>query len=332
MKPPCGGSDTCAKVVKGTVKKYIFGAVAVLLVIVGAREIHVLTHHQPSAAQTMAAHPMPTLFPRGELAPYTAGIDRQAAEATRLMQGWWSANGTKPQDKKFAGWLKGAIPAPPSASARAAELKQLQDLAKTRTPAGTRAGKWMQMYGDKALWLSFEAKQGAHLSAAQKNARRREITKVLKMAKRDGRQLSKELAQPAPFVTDPSLRADHNATSGKHKKKHANKVCPCSYPGGIAASGAAARTVMTYFYPSNAALYRHMDEELAFAQIYLGYQLPSDVDAGTLVGDMVGEYLLVTRHEGSPQKVAAAIAAGGSTPARSTGAAGSSGGSSASRG
>jgi hypothetical protein len=112
--------------------------------------------------------------------------------------------------------------------------------------------------------------------------------------------MNKQFQQPAPFVIAPALRPG--------KKVKAGQTCPCSYPAGADASSAAARTFLSYLYPGQADVYRHMNEEFDYAQMYLGFRLPSDVQAGTLLGDMLGEYFLVTRHDGSLQQVTAAAA------------------------
>ncbi len=281
-------------------KKVGLGAAGLVLISLAAHQVHVMTHHPVSAAQRVAAHPMPTLFSQAAMTPYAAQLDRQGAEATQLMQGWWRTHDTQPDDKKFVAWLEDALPAPPNASTREAEAKQLEKLAKTHTASGTKAAHWLQTYGGGDLWHFYLHQQTARLTQAQESSRNRQLTHVMAMAQAVGRSVNKRLQLPAPSLVDPAL--------GRRKSAPAGKACPCSYPAGADAAGAAGRTFLGYLYPRQAPVYKNITEELGFAQVYLGNHLPSDVDAGSLIGDMVGEYFLVTQGEGRLQQVTATLA------------------------
>ena len=286
-------------------QKIGLGLVGVFVVVVAAREVHHAVSHPVTAASRLAAHPQPRLFGQAAVASYAGPLDQQAATARRLMQGWWSAHGTKPQDAQFGAWLKKALPAPPSEAERKAEAKQLEKLVEQRTAKGRKAAHWLQSYGGRTIWLAYAHKQSAHLPKAEQKRRHRELEKALHLAKHLDNQLTTSLKLQSPALLDPALRTHKGgaAVAGK-------KGCPCSYPASAAADSAAARTVLGYLFPQQARQYTHMVDELAYAEVYSGRHLPSDVNTGVLLGDMVGEYVLVTRHEAQPQQVTAALAGG----------------------
>ena len=52
--------------------------------------------------------------------------------------------------------------------------------------------------------------------------------------------------------------------------------------------------------PHRAADYRWMEDEIDFSRIYMAGHVPSDISGGSLLGDLVGEYFLVTRAGAAP--------------------------------
>jgi hypothetical protein len=44
-----------------------------------------------------------------------------------------------------------------------------------------------------------------------------------------------------------------------------------------------------------------MEDEIDFSRIYMAGHVPSDISGGSLLGDMVGEYFLVTRTGAAPE-------------------------------
>jgi hypothetical protein len=66
-------------------------------------------------------------------------------------------------------------------------------------------------------------------------------------------------------------------------------------------SGAASATYLPGLSPHRAGDYRWMQDEIAWSRVYMAGHVPSDITGGTLLGDMIGEYFLVTRgHEPVP--------------------------------
>jgi membrane-associated phospholipid phosphatase len=107
--------------------------------------------------------------------------------------------------------------------------------------------------------------------------------------------LGTKFQQSAPYVLQPSLRTDHTVAPGD--------VCPCSYPSRHAAAGGAARTFLAHFDPQRDADYRWFQDQIDYSRIYMAGHFASDISAGTLLGDAIGDYFLVTRSGVSPDSL-----------------------------
>lgn len=246
-----------------------------------------------TAKDRIEADPPPPLFPDADVAPIGKQIDQQAAAAQRLMAGWWSGHDEAPRDAEFVAWLEQEVPAPPSPAARATEIRGVQALAPTRSAAGVTAATWLEAYGKKDVWKLAAHDQAELLTPSVGDGVKNDVDAALSMAKTVADDLGAQYQQSAPYVVDPSLRPDHTVVDGQ--------VCPCSYPSRHAASGAAAGTYLAYLAPHRADDYRWTEAEIAWSRIYMAGHVPSDITAGALLGDMIGEYFLVTRgHEPVP--------------------------------
>lgn len=239
-----------------------------------------------SAKDRIEADPPPRLFSDADVAPIGRRVDAQQARAERLMRAWWSRHGATADDAAFMKFLEATLPPPPSSSARAAEIKQVQALAKTRTDAGVRAASWLEAYGKKDVWKLAAHDQAEMLSPTKGDAVKADVDAALKMSKKVADALGARYQQSAPYVIDPSLRPDHTVAAGQ--------VCPCSYPSRHATAGAAASTYLSYTSPHRSAQYRWTLDEVAWSRVYMAGHVPSDITAGALLGDMIGEYMLVT--------------------------------------
>lgn len=267
----------------------VVAILAVLAVVVGALGpwAYATITGGASAKDRIAADPPPRLFPDGTIAPLGAQIDSQSSIARKLMATWWSGHGTRPHDAAFAGWLQRSLPGPPRPSARAAELRQVQALAPTRTTAGVAAATWLETYGKKDVWKLYAHDQAEVVPASVGDRRKQQLKDMLTLSKTVADALGVRYQQSAPYVLDPSLRKDHTVTPGQ--------VCPCSYPSRHAAAGAAARVFLSHFEPHMDAQYRWMEDEIAYSRVYMAGHVPSDIRGGALLGNMIGEYFLVTR-------------------------------------
>lgn len=279
---------------KGVPRRYlVISVVAVLAVLGGAvAPWAYATFVDTSAKDRIEAAPPPRLFPDDAVAPLGRRIDGQATPARRLMSSWWAGHDDAPHDAQFAGWLERSLPAPPSAADRAAEIRGVQALAPTRTSRGVEAATWLEAYGKKDIWKLYAHDQGELVTRRVDDARQQEVKDMLSMSKDVADALGLKNKQSAPYVVDPSLRPDHTVSKGQ--------VCPCSYPSRHATAGAAARTYLSFLAPHRGTDYRWMEDEIDYSRVYMAGHVPSDVVAGALLGDMIGDYFLVTRHHMTP--------------------------------
>lgn len=245
-----------------------------------------------SAKDRIEAAPPPSLFPDRVVAPIGTQIDAQQSTATSLMAGWWAHHDHAPHDAQFVAWAERTVPGPPSAGQRKAEIRQVQALDRRRTPAGVKAATWLEEYGKKDVWKLAVHDQAEMLPQRVGDQRKSELDDALKMAKDVADALGTKYQQSAPYVIDPSLRTDHTVAKGQ--------VCPCSYPSRHAAAAAAARSYLSFFAPHRDADYRWTQDQIAYSRVYMAGHVTSDITGGTLLGDMIGEYFLVTRHHMAP--------------------------------
>lgn len=268
--------------------------VAVLAVLAGAVAPWAYSSFvDTNAKDRIAAAPPPALFPDADIAPIGQEIAQQQPTAQQLMAGWWADHDATSDDAAFVTWLEATLPGPPSPAARAAEIKQVQQIAPTRTSAGVTAATWLETYGKKDVWKLAAHDQAELLSVSSGDAVKNDVDAMLSMSKTVADALGARYQQSAPYVVDPSLRTDHTVTPGQ--------VCPCSYPSRHATSGAASASYLTGISPHRAGEYQWMQDEIAWSRVYMAGHVTSDITGGTLLGDMIGEYFLVTRaHEPVP--------------------------------
>lgn len=237
-------------------------------------------------------------FPAAHTAAMGALIDPQAAAANALMAGWWSTHSTKSDDKAFISWLAAALPGP--TGDRTAELSQVQEAVKGQQHGNSE-------YLPAARYLS---KQGLGLAPAKSNgpepiwgietagqAALYDANTTADLGKWAGyaNDLASQISAKAnhrfqlssPYVADPSLTPGVKVTK--------KGTCPCSYPAPHAAVAAAMRTLLGTLQPASDSEYAWLQSQIAYSSLFLGHAYPSDLVAGTLLGDAVGDYILVTR-------------------------------------
>jgi len=268
----------------------LIALLAVAAVAVGALRPQLVTAHVSSkklgATDRIKQSPPPALFTAAEIAGIGTRTDAQRTKADALFAQWKKAHGTARDDKAFAAWAAQQVPAPPTAAQRTAELRKVQQLAKTRTAAGKRAATWLELHGKKDIWKLYLHDQRELVPAQQGTAEKAELKAALKMAKTISDQVAAADKQPAPYVLDPTLRPE------KHIKPGAKG--PYSYPSSHAARAAAAVTYLSALSPHRAEDYRWMQDEVLHSRLYMAGHVPSDITAGTLLGDLIGDYELAT--------------------------------------
>jgi len=240
-----------------------------------------------SPKDRIAADPPPALFSDSAIRPIEHRVDAQPARARRLMAGWWRQHGSTADDAAFMSWVEQTLPPPPSASRRAKEIKQVQAIDKTRTSAGIAAATWLEAFGKNDVWQLAAHDQAEMLSGSAGDALKNHVDDAMSMAKNVADTLGTRYQQSAPYVVDPSLRTDKTVSPGD--------TCPCSYPSSHAAEGGAGTTFLMATDPHRASYYRWMLGEITWSRVYMAGHVPSDITSGALLGDMIGQYFLVTR-------------------------------------
>lgn len=267
----------------------VLATLAVLAGTVGPLTLDALAN--PTAKDRTPADPPPRLFPDATVAPLQQQVTAQSTRAHALLQQWWSGHDPRPHDTEFVTWLQQHLPGPPPAAQRTREVARVQALASTRTPGGVTASTWLETHGHKDIWTLYAHDQAKLLPAARGVARKQTVEDMLELTTTVADTLSTKYRQPAPYVLHPplhpSLHPDHVVAAGQ--------VCPCSYPSRHAAAAAAASTYLTALDPRRADQYRSMQSQIDYSRLYMATHTSSDVTAGALLGDLIGEYYLVTR-------------------------------------
>ena len=271
-------------------KRYAIAiAAAITALAVGISAPHLAGASTPnlSATDRVKAHPPPPLFSDTQIGTIARPIAAQKASATAAMAAWWRTHGTTPDDKAFTAWVQTQVPAPPPAATRRAELREVKNLDLQRTPTGIAAATWLELNGKKDVWKLYQHDQRELLSAKTGNADKADLKVILSLAKTAADALGTKYQQSAPYVLDPSLRPDHAVKQGQ--------ICPCSYPSRHAARAAGARTYLGYLSPHRLTDYQWMEDQVTFSRLYMAGHVQSDITAGSMLGDMIGQYVLVSR-------------------------------------
>lgn len=274
--------------------RYVVVAVLASLALVGAlvapAVLSLLT--DTTAKDRVAADPPPSLFADATVRRVDSLTDPQQALATALMRGWWSAHGTTADDAAFQRFLEATLPGPPTAAQRSREMAEVERLDQQRTAAGITAATWLETHGKKDLWKLAAHDQAEYLSGTAGDDRKNAVDDLLSMTKTVADDLGTTFQMSAPYVLEPSLRPDHSVSPGD--------VCPCSYPSRHASAAAASRTFLAHFMPERDSEYRWWQDQIDYSRIYMAGHVASDIAGGTLLGDMIGEYFVVTRGHADP--------------------------------
>lgn len=252
-------------------RRWVFGAVIVLcLAAVGV----VLAVRGPVSPGTA------TMFPPTQTAPVARQVASVEPQAERLMAGWWKGHGTRPDDARFASWLAVVLPRPPASGERLREAGGLEGLAALRTSQGVVDAKWLDEHGKADVWKSLATNLPSNEQA--------DLGDLLDFASQVASELKSQFGAPSPYVIDPSLRSDKTQTSAADGK------CVCSYPSSHATASAAARAYLAHFRVQPGLL-ETWEAEIDYSRLYIAGHIPSDIKAGALLGDMIGQYVLITR-------------------------------------
>jgi hypothetical protein len=245
---------------------------------------------QKATTDPLAASPAPPLLDAGDLRTVSGVIGAQKAKAKALIKRWWTENGTGTADEGFVSWAAAQLPAEPTTIQRQTEKSTVKQLKSSRDPAGNKAADWLNKHGCQDVWTSFAAQQLSLRSTTDDEPSGAEIKTVLKLASKVASAGQDRSGSPAASQPKPCSGAT----------KPARSDCSCSYPSTQATMSAAARTYLGKLSPYRFDQYAWMEQQVDLAALYAGLELPSDVGSGALLGDLVGQYVLVTRGHAKP--------------------------------
>jgi len=248
---------------------------------------------KPSAQASknpLATDPAPPLLDAGDLRTVKRVIAAQKRQSNALIQRWWTENGTGTADEGFVSWAAAQLPAEPNTIQRQTEQTTVKQLKASRDPAGDKAAGWLNKHGCQNVWTSFTAEQLSLRSNSDDEPSDKEIKTVLKLASDVASAAQDRSGSPAASQPKPCSGAT----------KPARSDCSCNYPSTQATMSAAARTYLGELSPYRYDQYVWMEQQVDLAALYAGLELPSDVGSGTLLGNLVGEYVLVTRGHSKP--------------------------------
>ena len=301
MSPPDAQSTTRARRSRFTQNRRFFvvallAVIAIVLGLVGPTAWAKVTGSPTSnlsAKDRIGADPPPPLFPPAEVADTATDVAAQKRQASALINDWVAAHGTKKDDKAFVTWIEQVFPTPPVDLT--AQMPSVVALDKKRTAPGIAAATWLEAYGKKDIWKLYVHDQREVLAPSTGDDRKAEEKALLKMSKKVADDLGVKFGSSAPYVRMPSLRTDHTVTSGQK--------CPCSYPSRHAAAAASSRTVLGTLMPERDTQYRATEAQIDYSRIYMAGHYPGDIRAGALLGDVIGDYFLITRNGIDPAHV-----------------------------
>lgn len=238
--------------------------------------VGLLLARQESAGSRIGGHPAPALFGAARIAPLGAQLAAEKPIADRLFR-IWAAQHPGRDDAGFTRFALAQLPGPPDATTQATELAELRALAGQRTKQGRRAASWLDVYGKVDIWTTYVTDVQRPGSRAGELS---ELKQTTRLAKTIVALAQTHFARPGPKVVDPSL------------KPGSNRPGKLSYPSGHASYVFAELTVLSAQQPRRRDEFVRTANEVAYSRLYAAGHYRSDLLAGALLGDLIGDYEL----------------------------------------
>lgn len=248
-----------------------------------------------SNGNPVKAHPEPVLFPHSVVAPLGRELAAQKPIADAAFA-TWSATHPAQDDAAFLIFALSQTPAPPSPAAQIQELAELHQLATTRTPDGLAAATWLEVYGKKDAWKLLVSDATEFASPAARKQAEATFRADTALAKSLTAAAQTRFGRPAPSSVDPSLRP--GAAAG----------AKLSYPSKHGVYVFSELAVLSALDPGRRADFQELADQVAFSRLYAAGHYRSDLLAGALVGDLLGDYEVRALHR--PPLVSAGLAQG----------------------
>ncbi|MCW2798711.1 MAG: hypothetical protein JWQ70_183 [Aeromicrobium sp.] len=245
------------------------------------------------AGKSFVTDPPPALLDPNELKAATALINSQKSAAAKAIGSYWASHGTSVDDAGFVTWAATQIPPSPVATQRQTEIKTLEKLKSGRSAAGLSAARWLDRHGSQDVWRVYLTSQTDFRSGTEQKPSTKELDVAINLANKIAGQASSKAKLSAPYIVEPTIKDDQKSVS-------AGATCPCSYPSSTAARSAAAVAYLGALSPERRGEYAWMQSQVNTGELYRADAYPSDLGAGTFIGDLVSTYVLVTRGHANP--------------------------------
>ena len=228
------------------------------------------------AGNAIDGHPAPVLFEAARIAPLGAQLAAEKPIADRLFRSWVGQHPGR-DDAAFTRFAIAQLPGPPDTATQAGELTELRLLAAERTKQGKQAANWLEVYGKVAIWTTYVT--DVHRPGS-KTGELSTLKQTTRLAKTVVAIAQTHFARPGPKVVEPSLKPGSN---------HPDKL---SYPSGHATYVFAELTVLSDQQPRRRDEFVGTANEVAYSRLYAAGHYRSDLVAGALLGDLIGDYEL----------------------------------------
>ena len=250
------------------------GALVVLLVM-GAAATAVL----PSGENPVKSHPAPPPYPSAAVASLAQELAAQKPVADRAFRSWSAAHPAQ-DDAAFTDFVLAQLPAPPTAAVQDRELAELRRVAATRTSSGLDAARWFEIYGKKDAWKLYVRDATEFRAPTERKAAKAALKADTKLAKAITAKAQASSGRQAPSVVDPTLRPG------------AARKAKLSYPSKHTVYVFSELALLSALDPGRTDDFQSLADQVAYSRLYSAGHYRSDLVAGALVGDLLGDYEL----------------------------------------
>lgn len=169
-----------------------------------------------------------------------------------------------------------AVPPPPTAEQRRAELAKVHELTDHRTPELDARAIELDVRGAWGIWQDEARELRQHVGFLRGAVGTLAMEAAIGAAALRAARAKSAFDAPRPFELDPTI-----TPLGPIPRSS-------SYPSGHAAAAAAAAAVLAHYWPERRARYEALAAQVAWARVYSGVHFPSDVQAGAALGRATG--------------------------------------------
>lgn len=214
----------------------------------------------------------------GDLARQVTAAETQADQVAAT----WLAGHPQRDDKGFLAYALTQVGQPPTAAQQAAEIKDLHQIADSRSSDGLKTAAWLEVHGKKDIWTLLRTQYRLAVSKTAGKRLKNQTDLAYSLANTLARQAKAQVKRPSPYDVDPSLNAQNQA-------KFAGKV-RYSFPSKHAVISSAEVAVLAAANPTDRAEYQALQAQVDYSRLYAGGHYASDIVRGAFLGELVGDY------------------------------------------